>query len=273
MENYVRFWRLFPRMALGLVFLLSVISILLGRGVMIGLVEKAATIRLSDLGNLTFGVIAIIFVVLLSSLGLFVLEIVSYLSGVVMTWLLKIPLLQRGLGLLGVVELRTPIRELALSYLGKNKSDVSELIFLKYAANPSFFSNSNRETISQTKRIRKHAADVVDHILTVQDDQLIERMAYFTPTQDRKWLEGLQERVSDLYYLQITLVAVLWSLVQLQILVTNYLLWGAIVFVSMLSLVPLIRERRKIYAFYVLMYYSEQFSLMEPGEDRDALSE
>lgn len=187
MESYLRFWRLFPRLALGFVFLSAIIFTVLGRSHTYQIIAKLETIDLRTLGNLSSGIISIIFIVLFCSLGLFILEFVCYAIGLGFTFASKRRCIRNVLEFLGLYELTIPISKIAIDFLVKNKDELLEFISLKNASNP--------DLIPHTEKVKQIATEAVNHAASLKNSNLIEGISlYGAVTQDRKWLE---RRVSN----------------------------------------------------------------------------
>lgn len=266
MESYIRFWRLFPRLALGFLFLFSLLLAGLGSDLIYKQINSfKKLVDFGTLGNISTGIIIIIFAVLFCSLGLFLLDLVCYSIGTIVTLAGRMNWFNRLLTKLGISELVKPASETAMEYLITNKDDLLEFLYSRNLSNPEVF--------PRTKSVRKYTEQVINRAVELKDKQFIEGIAHYTVTQDRKWLESLKDGITELYYFQITFLAALLPFIQAQMGAFFYICWIGSWIILTLLLLPLLKERRKKYAFYILLYYLDNFSTLESATvaDRDAV--
>jgi hypothetical protein len=266
MESYLRFWRLFPRLALGAIFLCLILIIVSGKEASINLLVYIQHVNLDQLGNLSSGILIIILLILFCSLGLFLLELLSYIIGLIFTFIFSLSFITSVPGFRSLSGLTKPISEDLISFLDSDKNDLLEFCYFKSASNP--------DLMTRTKKVRELIEKAFNHTLHFQNKDLIEGIAlYSSVTQDRKWLESVRDTISEIYYLQITLIM---GLITLFVFDFGPLFYGFSIFFTVLSLlllIFLIRKRRRTYAFFILLSYLDNFTTWEAASmvDRDAV--
>lgn len=266
MESYLRFWRLFPRLALGFVFLFLTLLGIFGEDRAHEFFNKLRVINTESLGSLSSGIILIVAIILFCSLGLFLLDLVCYGAGLFLTLIFRIPFLNNLPGIRHLAELTLPISKEIEDIITGNRTDIQEFIYFKSASNP--------DLISHTRKIKKMTEEAITHTLNFNNKDLIEGIAlYGSLTQDRKWLESVKDNISELYYLQTTILAALIVLSIYHLDFTFYLIYASLEVVSLVIFIPLLKDRRRTYAFFILLSYLDNFATWEAAttQDRDAV--
>ena len=266
MESYLRFWRLFPRLALGFLFFSSLLFASLDKTFLYEQAGKLTSINVETIGNFSSGIILIILIVLFCSLGLFLLELICFAMGLLLVRLFQFRLLKSFSGWVGLSDLTTPVSDLSLSILTTNKDHFLEFVYLKNASNP--------ELLPHGKKVKQYSKEAVNHAVKEGNKALIENHAYYGGlTQDRKLLEDLRDSIDEIYYLLITFIVVLITCLQFHFRTAVYIGWAVFIAAGSYPLLLLTRKRREMYAFFILMYYLDSFTTWEAAtyEERDAI--
>lgn len=266
MESYLRFWRLFPRLALGFLFFSSLLFLSLGKTFVYEQTSKLSSINVEAIGNISSGIIFIILLILFCSFGLFLLELVCFAMGMLFGWLFHFRPMKNFSEWIGVYALLSPIGELSLSILTKNIDLFLGFVYLKNASNP--------ELLPHAKKIKQYSKEAVEHALKEGNKMLIENHAYYGGlTQDMKLLEDLRESVDEIYYLLIVALVALFTCLQFNLSNSFYIVWAVLIVASSFPLFLIAKDRREKYAFFILMYYLDSFSTWEQAsyEERDAI--
>ncbi len=262
----MRFWRLFPRLALGSIFLSVILLIILGRELTFEIVNKLLSIDLGTLGSLSSGIISIVLIILFCSLGLFLLEIICHLLGLGFALLYKINLINKLFSAIGLSELYEPAPHLSASILLNNKNDFFDYVYLRSVSNP--------DMKSHIKMVRKITEDAIEHTINFTNKDLMEGIAlYGSVTQDRKWLESVRDNINEIYYIQITLITILVSFIEFNLSPLLCIIWMLLTVLILILLIPLLKERKRTYALFLLLSYLDNFSTWDAAlvEDRDSV--
>jgi hypothetical protein len=262
MHDYIRLWRLFPKLTLGILFLTSLITICAGPAKVSSLAPLLSRLDFKALGQVGGGIIALFALIGISSIGLYLLQITTAFIGSALQLAVR---LTRASQFLAKTSLRPFIQkpeEFVLDYFRTSESAFKEFLNLRNTAVP--------EGASRTKQIKTHTDKTVCHLLSLKGFQLMTTLAFLSSfTQDQQKLKNAHDDILEIYFLWLTLHTVALSLWREGILHFNLFTFALLLLCASVVLYPLLRERIKTYGFFVVYAYLDNLTIgpMSPMQD------
>ena len=264
MESYLRFWRLFPRLTMGIVFFASAIGLILGDAASRDLVDTVRHVDFKAINEFASGLVFILALIGFSSIGLYMLEITTFFLGSVFKLIVMITGSSHVLIKLGLAPFVLSAAELGLHYCRSNRAEVHAFLLNRNLATP--------ETIEKAIEIRKHTEEVMNLLESLQNTELMHYFGFYsTVTQDQRKLLNARDDVSELYFLWLCSLTVTILGIRFGYGAIGYLGAVGIALILLILLYPLLRARLKALAIFTLYLYFDNFTVWDMNiEDRDA---
>lgn len=256
MDNYFKFWRLFPRFFFGALFVALMLFSVIGEKGLSKFTDYFKSLNFQDFGNVFSSLLVIVALLMISSFGLFVLELIVFIIEWMMEFFASLPFIERLADRFGVIELMLPTHQVCLKVFRKNKKEIINNFYLKSWALP--------EDIMKIKMLKEHTDAVEKHIKEIEKTKLLEDLSYYSAvTQEQAKVNQLRDDLRDIhFFIVVTGLAVIVFLSQ------GYLahIWPYIIvgFILLdIVLLPVMKQKKIRLATYILMGYIDIFTLGE----------
>lgn len=270
MEGFVRFWRVLLRFFLGFMFILIIISILFWTEIVThNKVVIDLIITKSDLNiiqSLTSSLFVLLILILISSLGIFLLEIISVNFHLLLCFVLKWQLLFMLVYRFSIISnLLLPIAPLAKKIYTDRSQEFYNYYLLKNWARVG-------QDTHYFEKLDSHLKNIYNHIKDIKNPDTIEHIDYYSSVnQEQVKRDRLRDEIRDIYYLMIVLFSILVlvvirKLLHLDIFIPAFLILEIL-------LIPSVSYKRFHLAIYIITGYIDNFTIGEGAsvEDRDAI--
>jgi hypothetical protein len=192
MDNWFRFWRIFPRLALGITATASLLCILIPAPTLNAALVAMITWDWKSLLGVVPGVGILLALLSLSSIGILILDTAISVLSFVFHLVPRVPMFHWCIKSHGLAPLFLTVSQIAHRYLLKHKEQLLGYYFLKSWAQP--------EVLGQVKELQQHMDKIAEEIKRLDDLHLLETLDYYSAvTQDQAKLDHMREEIMDFY--------------------------------------------------------------------------